>query len=285
MSKILITGANSFIGSSFIQFSKNQVVQEVCLIKNKPESVDFKEMDVVLHVAGIVHQSTAIPEDLYYQVNTELPLDVATRAKEAGVKQFVFMSTVKVYGEFRDGMEAWNEHTECKPEDGYGKSKYKAEKELMKLASPDFVVTIIRTPLVYGKGVRANMASIVKLVQKFPILPLKKIQNKRSFTYIENLIGFIDQTIKLNISGVFIAKDARDLSTSELVTLIAKYLNKKIILFKTPNFIIAIGKKVMPKIFDRLYGSFEMENNKTLKTLAYTPPFTPEEGIKRMLQH
>ena len=283
MRKVLITGANSFIGGNFKRHSKNTIANEICLIKNKPEEIEFTVIDVVLHVAGIVHQTTSIPEETYFLVNTDLTLDIAKRAKQAGVKQFVFMSTVKVYGEFKSGMKAWNEDTECKPEDNYGKSKFKAEQELMKLNSPDFSVSIIRTPLVYGAGVKANMASIIKLVQKFPLLPLKKIQNKRSFTSIENLVAFIDRIIELRITGIFIAKDEKDLSTSDLVSLIAKYMNRKLILIKTPDFMISLGKKFIPKIFDRLYGSFEMENSKTLKLLDFHPPLSSEEGIKNMV--
>jgi nucleoside-diphosphate-sugar epimerase len=285
MSTILITGANSFIGTNYIKSSSNNVKEEFCLIHNQPNEIDFSDVDVVLHVAGIVHQKESIPETTYFKVNTDLPIEVAKLAKKSGVKQFVFMSTVKVYGEFTDGMDVWNETTTCKPEDNYGKSKYQAEQELMKLNSENFVVSIVRTPLVYGKGVKANMASIVNLVKKLPVLPFKSIKNKRSFTYIENLVGFIDRIIELKASGIFIAKDDKDLSTTELVSLIAKSLNKKTILVKVPNFIISIGKKVVPKIFDRLYGSFEMENHQTLNTLNYKPPFTPEEGIYRMLNN
>ncbi len=285
MANVLITGANSFVGTNYTKYTKNNVLKEFCLIKNNPTDIDFSNVDIVLHVAGIVHQKNTISEVIYYQVNTELPVNVAKLAKKNGVRQFIFMSTVKVYGEFKDGMVAWNEDTTCKPEDNYGKSKYQAEKELEKLNDENFTVSIIRTPLVYGAGVKANMASIVSLVNKTPILPLKGINNKRSFTYIENLVGFIDRIIELNISGVFIAKDEKDLSTSELVGFISKHLNKKTVLFKTPNFMISMGKKILPGIFDRLYGSFEMANNKTLNMLDYRPPFTPEQGIKRMLKN
>jgi nucleoside-diphosphate-sugar epimerase len=166
MSTILITGANSFIGTNYIKSSSNNVKEEFCLIHNQPNEIDFSDVDVVLHVAGIVHQKESIPETTYFKVNTDLPIEVAKLAKKSGVKQFVFMSTVKVYGEFTDGMDVWNETTTCKPEDNYGKSKYQAEQELMKLNSENFVVSIVRTPLVYGKGVKANMASIVNLVKK-----------------------------------------------------------------------------------------------------------------------
>jgi nucleoside-diphosphate-sugar epimerase len=285
MIKILITGANSFIGSHYFKLSNHSVVNEVSLIKNKPKDIEFSGIDVVLHVAGIVHQIKSIHEEIYYQVNTNITTEVAKLAKEAGVKQFVFMSTVKVYGEFKEGMKTWNEETECMPEDNYGKSKFKAEQELMKLNCNDFIVSIIRTPLVYGDGVKANMANIIKLVQKFPILPLNKIHNKRSFTYIGNLVAFIDRIVELKICGVFIVKDESEISTTELVLLIAKYMNKKLILFKMPDFIISTGKKIFPKIFYRLFGSFELENNHTLKILDFHPPYSTEDGIRKMVNN
>lgn len=281
MPNILITGANSFVGTSFRRFSKIKDIHEVDMIKNKPEDIDFTGTDVVLHVAAIVHQTKNIHELEYFRVNRDMAVEVAKLAKQTGVKQFVFLSTVKVYGEFKPGMSTWNEETECIPVDDYGKSKYEAEKGLEKLQSPEFSVSIVRTPLVYGKGVRANMLNIIKLVRLLPILPLGGIQNKRNFTYIENLVGFIDRVIERNASGIFIAMDDGTLSTTHLVKIISAALNKKRVLFRIPGFLLKAGKAVLPVIFDRLYGSFELNNNKTREILNYCPPVSSEEGVRR----
>lgn len=283
MNRVLITGANSFVGRNFIKYSKYETIDEVSLINQKPGEIDFSKYDIVLHLVAIVHQSKKISEKEYFRVNRDLAIQVAKGAKKAGVKQFVFLSTVKVYGKYIPGAGAWNEDSTCDPEDAYGKSKYAAELALKELEDSNFTVSIVRTPLVYGENVKANMRSIIKLVEKFPILPLAEVDNKRSFTSVENLVAFIDRIIEKRASGVFIAKDEKGLSTTELVKLISQYLERKLILFSIPRFIIRICTFVYPKIFDRLYGSFEMENKKTLEKLDFLPPLTVEEGIKKMI--
>ncbi|MBA7576255.1 N-acetyl-alpha-D-glucosaminyl-diphospho-ditrans,octacis-undecaprenol 4-epimerase [subsurface metagenome] len=283
MTKVLITGADSFVGTNYIKYSQNKEVDEISLIDNQPEEIDFSSYDVILHLVAIVHQLKTISEEEYFKVNKGLCLRTAEEAKKAGVKQFVFLSTVKVYGEFNPESGPWTENSKCYPEDPYGKSKYEAETELRKLEDNDFTVSTIRTPLVYGKDVRANMLSIMKLVDRIRILPFGNVNNKRSFTYTKNLIGFIDRIIEKRASGVFIAMDSKPLSTTGLVKLIAKYLDKKVILFNIPVPLINFGKKIMPRIFDRLYGSFEMENNQTLKQLDFVPQYSNEEGIKEMV--
>lgn len=284
MSKILITGANSFLGRNFMNSSANNDIDEICLIKNKVKEINFSNYSAVLHVAAIVHQTTKIPESEYLKINTELCLSVAKEAKRQGVKQFVFISTVKVFGEFKPERGIWKEDAICEPDDSYGRSKYAAELGLKELIDDNFTVSIIRPPLIYGVGVKANMLSIIKLIDRFPALPLGGIKNKRSFTSIENLVQLIDQVINKNVSGVFLAMDHKPLSTTELSRIIAKHLNKKVWLFSLPGIIISIGKKVMPSIFDRLYGSFEIDNSYTRSTLDYTPKLSTDEGIKKMVE-
>lgn len=284
MTKILITGANSFVGKNIIQYSEFRDVDEISLFDTKPEDINFTGIDIVIHLVAIVHQSRSIPEDEYFKINRDLCLQVAVYAKEAGVKQFIFLSTVKVYGEFIPNSGPWFEDSPCIPEDYYGKSKYEAELSLQKMGESDFIVSIIRTPLVYGVGVKANMLSILRLVDKFPILPLAKVNNKRSFTSAENLVAFIDRIIEKKASGVFIAMDEYPLSTTDLVKCIAKYLEKQIYLFKIPDLFVRFGAFLIPKIFDRLYGSFEMDNTRTLTKLDFRPPLSTEEGIRKMVE-
>lgn len=283
MTKVLITGADSFVGTNYIKYSQNKEIDEISLIDNQPEEINFRGYDVVLHLVAIVHQSKTISEKEYFKINRDLCLRTAEEAKKTGVKQFIFLSTVKVYGEFNPESGPWIENSECYPEDSYGRSKYEAETELRKLEDNDFTVSIIRTPLVYGKDVRANMLNIMKLVDRMKILPFGKVNNKRSFTYAKNLIGFIDRIIEEKASGVFLAMDSKPLSTTELVQLIAKYLDKKVILINIPKPIVNLGKILMPKIFERLYGSFEMENSQTLEQLNFVPKYSTEEGIRDMV--
>lgn len=284
MTKILLTGTNSFVGTHFIKYSKFTEVDEVSLFDKKPEDIEFKGYDVIIHLVAIVHQTIKIPEEQYFKVNRDLCVEVAKHAKKAGVKQFVFLSTVKVYGKFIKGYSYWNEKSTCFPDDSYGKSKYAAELALKELNDKDFTVSIVRTPLVYGEGVKANMLSILKLVKQSHFLPFKGVNNRRSFTSAENLVAFIDRIIEKRASGIFIAMDKDAISTTDLVLMISETLGRKILLFKMPDFVIKLGIKLLPKFFDRLYGSFEMDNNETLKILDFEPPVSTREGIRRLTQ-
>ncbi len=282
MSRILLTGANSFVGSNFVKFSENKEIDEISLFINKPEDIDFTGYDVVIHLVAIVHQSKKINEGEYMRVNRDLCLRVARKAKMDGIRHFIFLSTIKVYGKFYPGSGPWTETSDCFPEDSYGKSKYEAEQSLIKIADDKFTVSIIRTPLVYGEGVHANMQGLIKLISKFPILPFGGVENKRNFTSVENLTAFIDRIIITKRTGVFIAMDEKALSTTELVRLISKSLDSRVILFRIPRFIIQICIRMAPTIFERLYDSFEIDNSKTLQELDFHPPFSTEYCINKM---
>lgn len=285
MDRILITGAGSFIGTNFLRYSKFKNAEAVSLIDKKPGDINFNGIDIVIHLAAIVHQSKKILEQEYFRVNYDLCLQVAESAKKAGVKQFIFMSTVKVYGDAMDGSGIRNETSECNPDDPYGKSKYEAEKALLKISDKNFMVSVIRSPLVYGEGVKANMMSLIRLVDTLPILPLNKIDNKRNFTFVENLVGFIDRIIEKKISGIFIAMDENSLSTSDLVYCISRNLNKKIYLFKFPGFAFKLAHLFIPAILDRLFESFEFDNKRTTHILDFKPPYSTEEGIRKTVEY
>jgi UDP-glucose 4-epimerase len=283
MARILITGTNSFVGTNIRKYSKYSEIDEISLFDINPEDIDFTGYDVVIHLVAIVHQTIKISEVEYFKINRDLCLEVAKFAKKAGVKQFVFLSTVKVYGKFIKGYSFWNEKSQCFPDDAYGKSKYAAEIALKELNDSNFTVSIVRTPLVYGEGVKANMLSILKLIKKSQFLPFKNVNNRRSFTSAENLVAFIDRIIEKRASGIFIAMDKDAISTSELVMMISDTLGKKVRLFKMPELFVKIGIILLPKFFDRLYGSFEMDNTETLRILEFTPPLSSKEGIKKMV--
>jgi UDP-glucose 4-epimerase len=193
------------------------------------------------------------------------------------------MSTVKVYGESTTNSDPWDEGSKCLPEDAYGKSKLEAEKLIRKLEDDNFKVSIIRAPLIYGPGVKGNLISILKLVNKFPILPLGNIKNKRSMVYVGNIIELIKHIIKTSKSGVFLGGDNRVLSTTELCQIVAKGLNKKLILISIPNLFICMAKKIKPNIIERLWGSLEINNHITNQTLVFTPPYSVEYGMAEMI--
>ncbi|MEA2092196.1 MAG: sugar nucleotide-binding protein, partial [Campylobacterota bacterium] len=218
--------------------------------------------------------------DEYEKVNVTETLELAKKAKESGVKQFVFMSTVKVYGE--ETNDKYTENSICSPQDEYGKSKLKAENELLKLEDDSFKVSIVRTPIVYGYGVKANIKNLVSLVNKVHILPFGQIENKRSMVFVGNLCHLVDEVIIQEKAGIFLASDNEPLSTSRLIELIAKNLEKKVYLIKIP-FFESLLKLVKPSFHKRLYESLEVDNSQTKKILNLTNPYSVEEGIKLML--
>jgi len=283
MTNILITGKNSYIGNNFIRYSSYKSIKEISLIDNQPEKIDFSNVDVVLHLAAIVHQSKKIPESEYFKVNRDLSIHTAIKARNDGVKVFIYLSTLKVYGDFNPDNLIRNENSPCFPVDSYGKSKYEAENELRKLENRNFKVSIVRTPLVYGEDVKANMLKLIRLADRFRILPFKGVNNKRNFTYIENLTGFIERIIETKESGVFVVMDDHAISTSELVRYLAENLKKKICLIKLPGFLINVGRFFKPDVFDSLFGSLEVNNDKTKEILDYKPPFTTEAGLRKMV--
>jgi len=191
------------------------------------------------------------------------------------------MSTVKVYGEETD--TAYTENSDCNPQDDYGKSKLKAEQELLKLEDDSFKISIIRTPIVYGYGVKANIKSLINLVNKVPILPFANIQNKRSMVFVGNLCHIVDEIIIQVKAGIFLASDDEPLSTTRLIELIADGLDKKVYLVRIP-FFESLLRLVKPSFHKRLYESLEVDNSETKKILNLTNPYNVKDGIELMLK-
>jgi UDP-glucose 4-epimerase len=275
--RILLTGADSFVGKSFREkYHQNYSIQEVCLIKNKPQDINFKNTNVVIHLAAIVHSSKQISKKIYYDVNTDLAYRTAVEAKKRGVKHFIFLSSVKVFGSAVQNL-AFNEASKCFPEEPYGWSKYQAEKKIKSLHDDDFIVSIIRSSVVYGPMVKANIYSLIRFIDRWPIIPLKGIKNKRSFVYISNLLFIIQMIIDKQIGGTYIAKDSNDISTSEFAYEIAKNIKEKKLFFKIP--FKSILKLFFPESFEKIFGDYEINNDFTLKMVGELP-INYKEGIK-----
>ena len=283
--RIAIIGSGSFIGANFIEFTSEHNIDEICLIKNKIENIDLSKYEVVLHLAAIVHQSKEIDENEYFLVNCDLAFAVAQKAKIEGVKHFIFLSTVKVYGESKITAEVWNEETITKPVDAYGRSKLKAENLLKSLEDKNFILSIIRSPLVYGRGVKANIYKLIRFVDKLPILPFAGIDNRRTMINVRNLIEFIKCVIDKRINGVFLAKDDENISTSELIEIISNALHKRRIWIKVPKLLIHILRIMKPGLIVRLYGSLIIENSSTVRELGYKQKFSIDEGLFEAVQY
>ncbi len=282
MNNILLTGSNGFLGSYFQKKYTNKYnIKTFSFLKDNFNSLDVKNIDVIVHLSALVHQMGGASKEEYERVNATQTLDLAKKAKESGAGHFIFMSSVKVYGEESTGV--YNELTECHPQDAYGVSKLNAELELHKLEDESFKVSMVRTPIVYGYGVKANIKNLVSLVTKVSVLPFGNINNKRSMVYIGNLCHLVDVIIEKKESGVFLAADDKPLSTTKLIELIAQELDKKVYLLNIPFFPWLL-KKLKPSFYKRLYESLEVDNTKTKEILHLKNPYSVEDGIRYMIR-
>jgi UDP-glucose 4-epimerase len=243
--------------------------------------LELKTIDTVIHLSALVHQMEGASKEAYERINVTQTLKLATNAKESGVAHFLYLSSIKACGEESD--IPYTEATPCVPRDEYGKSKYKAEKALQLLSDNDFVVSIIRMPIVYGYGVKANIKHLIALVDKVPLLPFGDIHNKRSMVYIGNLSHLMEALCRKKQGGIFLASDDEAYSTRELIEQIARVLEKKILLVTIP-FFQSLLKRVKPEVYKRLYESLKVENQWTRETLGIENPYTFEEGVRWMIR-
>ena len=225
MKRVLITGAGSYIGEAFEKYAGNHYKQEftidtVDMLDENWRQTDFSQYDVVFHVAGIAHADVENVTDetkaLYYRVNTDLAVETAEIAKAAGVKQFIFMSSMIIYG----GLEHVTKDTMPQPSNFYGDSKWQADEKIRALNSETFRVVVLRPPMIYGKGSKGNYPVLAKLARKLPIFP--KVKNIRSMLYIENLCEFLCLMIKNEERGIFFPQNESFTNTGEMVVQIAK---------------------------------------------------------------
>lgn len=251
--KILITGKNSYIGENIKDYLSNQPDYydvEIIETKGLKPSVDlFLGYDVVINVAGIAHiKETDENRKLYYEINRDLCVNIAKMAKKAGVKQFIVLSSMSVYGM---AVGHIMKYTEPMPTSAYGDSKYQADKKIMELETPDFKISILRPPMVYGKGCKGNYQLLRKFAVKSPVFP--KYKNERSMIYIGNLCEFCKNVIDEEKRGIFFPQNEEYVNTTEMVRSIAKYNNSPVVFLSvfTP-FIKMINCNVIKKVFGNL---------------------------------
>ena len=256
MKKILITGANSYIGTSFESyikenFTEQYLVDTVDMLDGSWHEKSFTGYDSVFHVAGIAHQKeTRENAHLYYEVNRDLVIKTAEKAKKEGVKQFIFLSSMSVYGK---NTGIITEETPIAPKSHYGKSKVEAEKGIKDLQDVEFQVAILRPPMIYGKGCKGNYQTLVKLALKLPIFPY--VKNQRSMLYIENLCEFVRLLVDSGESGLFCPQNAEYSNTSKMVKMIAEAHGKKVRLIKGFGWLIkffSLFSKTLQKAFGTL---------------------------------
>lgn len=241
MKRVLITGANSYIGTTFENYIKANHPEEISvetvdMIDGSWRQKDFSSYDTVFHVAGIAHADTGkvSPERqaFYYRINRDLTVETAQKAKNEGVKQFIFMSSAIVYGESAPigKTKVITADTQPMPANFYGDSKLQAENGILPLQEDGFNVVILRPPMIYGKGSKGNYPMLSKLARKLPLFPY--VENSRSMLYVENLCAFVRLMILHNEQGVFHPQNAEYSNTSQLVKMISQSHGKRIWIVK-----------------------------------------------------
>lgn len=266
MKKVLITGKNSFVGNAFeswiAQSHGDYSIDKVSMREDSWREVSLKGYDSILHVAGIAHVSTDPKmEGLYYKVNRDMTIELAKKAKAEGVRQFIFMSSIIVYGDVKETNGYITKETIPNPLNFYGRSKLEAEEGILSLEDETFKVCIVRPPLIYGKGARGNYNKLSKLAKISPIFP--DLENKRSMLHIDNLSEFICLMIKNVESGIFFPQNFDYVCTSNLVFEIGILSNKKI--YKVSLFnqlIVQFSQRVnfLNKMFGNLIYDKKMSN-------------------------
>ena len=236
--RVLVTGVNSYIGNAFRsymeQYPEEAAVEGISVRNDAWKTLDFSGYDCVFDVAGIAHADTGhVSEEVkkrYYAVNCDLTVALAQKAKEEGVRQFIFMSSAIVYGDSAPiGFQRMiTRDTPPAPADFYGDSKLQAEKGILPLADDHFKIAVLRPPMIYGKGSKGNYPVLSKMAQKLPVFP--KVENCRSMLYIGNLVEFVRLVIKNEESGFFFPQNGQYSNTSQLVQMIAEAHGKHIIL-------------------------------------------------------
>ena len=286
MTKVLITGAGSYVGESVRRYilstSSDFEIDAVDTMNDAWKEADYSKYDVVYHVAGIAHVN-ADPkmEALYYKVNRDLTVEVARAAKAAGVKQFIFMSSQIVFHESQSlKSEVLTADTKENPNGFYGDSKLQAEKGLHELECDAFKVCILRPPMIYGPNSKGNFPRLVKLAQKTPLFPAW--HNKRSMLYIDNLAEFVKQAILRELSGTFYPQNRELADTVEIIRYFAKANGHKVWITRLLNPFVWLGSFILQPI------------NKMFATYYYDPEMSKmdfdyqfvsfEESLKRVAE-
>ena len=313
MTRVLITGVSGFVGTALAKAVFDNDFSVVGAVRSLSESIpDFVEqisignimfdtnwqdslnnIDVVIHLAARVHvmQDTSNnPLEEFRRINTQATLNLARQAAELGVKRFIYLSSIKVNGEVTLQGAPFLPDDNFVPTVPYALSKYEAEQGLLKIADEtQMEVVIIRPPLVYGEGVKANFLSMMKWLYKGIPLPFGAIHNKRSLVALDNLVDLIVVCIKHPnaVNQIFLVSDGEDLSTTELLNRVAIALGKKPRLVPVNQQLLEFGLKLVGKkdLAQRLCGSLQVDISKAKKLLDWTPPIKVDEGLQKTAEH
>ena len=308
--RILVTGSSGFIGGGLVKLAEQRgfVVKEAVRLRTRLRDCSeshvvgeingftswhcaLQFVDVVVHTAArvhVMHENEVDPLMAFRAVNLDGTLNLARQAVTAGVKRFVFISSVKVNGESTLSGRAFTEVDPAKPQDAYGQSKQEAEQGLRQLASDTGMeIVIIRPPLVFGPGVKANFAALMRAVQRGWPLPLGAVHNQRSLVALDNLVDFIVTCIThpQAANQTFLVSDGQDLSTTDLVRGMARAAGVPALLLPVPVWALQAGAMLLGKsdVVQRLCGNLQVDISKARNLLGWVPPVSVEEGLRRAM--
>jgi nucleoside-diphosphate-sugar epimerase len=304
LGRVLVTGASGFVGKALVSemlrlgFSVTAAIRgqslavacPVVRIERYDEALPpLDAYDCIVHLAARVHITTAanvLDSGQFRLVNVQGTLHLARAAAAAGVRRFVYLSSVKVNGESTLPGKPFTESDVPDPQDAYGLSKLEAEVGLRVIAAETGMqVVIIRPPLVYGPGVKANFAALIGLVGRAKVLPLGAIRNQRSMLALDNLVHFILTCVLHSRAAneTFLVSDGHDLSTPDLVRGLAAVLGVKVYLPKVPVWLLAVGALALgrPGVVSRLAGSLQVDISRARELLGWAPPVPVQEGLRR----
>ncbi|MBE5959633.1 MAG: NAD-dependent epimerase/dehydratase family protein [Lachnospiraceae bacterium] len=281
MRRVLITGANSYIGVSFEEYVRTHYSSEISISTidmrdGSWKQKDFSEYDVVFHVAGIAHvdlkKADTEIRNLYYSVNTDLAIDTARKAKKEKVSQFIFMSSAIIYGESAPyGVKkVITAETSPAPANYYGDSKWQADKGIQELENQNFKVCILRPPMIYGRNSKGNYPLLSKIARKMPVFP--DVENERSMLYIENLCEFLCQIIMRGKRGIFWPQNAEYTKTSDMVKMISNVLGHRIFVTKALNWTVAFASHFPGKvsqITNKAFGNLSYDQKMSQYDFVY----------------
>lgn len=312
MVELFITGASGFLGKSLVPYFASRSGYSVRAIYRSTQSIakvencqnisvsdivtdDFAEMlvgvDCVIHSAARAHvmnESLDNAVSAFRRVNVQGTLNVANAAVEAGVRRFIYISSIKVLGE--ETFDApFNADSIPAPCDPYGVSKFEAEEALLGIArKAGMEVVIIRPPLMYGPGVKANFLALMKCLRWRLPLPLKAINNKRSLVSVDNLLDFISVCVEHPAAAgqAFLVSDGEDLSTPQLLSRLGRAMGKPATLYSVPESIIVAGANLLgrPAIARRLCGSLQVDIDKSRRLLGWTPPYNVDDSLSKVVR-
>lgn len=312
--KVLVTGATGFVGGELVKrLAADRACKEVvAAVRRNAESwsevgrqvqvgdllpttgwgLALQDIDAVVHCAARVHvmqDDATDPLQAYREVNVNGTLNLARQAALAGVGRFVFVSSIKVNGEATQPGQPFTADDVPVPLDPYGVSKLEAEQGLREIeAQTGMEVVIVRSPLVYGPGVKANFASMMRWVARGIPLPLGAIHNARSMVSLVNLIDLLVTCLKHPAAAgqTFLVSDDHDVSTTELLRCTAKAMSKKVLLLPVPALVLELGAAMLGKraVAQRLCGSLQVDITKTRRLLGWNPPLTLDQGLKKAVE-